>query len=141
MNALHITLYAFVYKTSYCIYIASYVISDIHWLNKWCQCSQLCNNGCCHGYYQQWLPWLLPTMVTMATTNNAYHGYYQQWLPWLLLTMFTTNSTNNGYHDYYQQWLLHMWKILRVKILQLHNEKNFHIVMTYHTQVIFHSLI
>ena len=100
------TLFPFVYKTSY--FIASYVISDIHWLNNMIQ-----NNVSAPNF--------ATIAAAMATTNNGCHGYYQQWLPWLLLTMFTMDSTNNGYHNYYQQWLLHMWKVLRVKILQLYN--------------------
>ena len=83
---------AFVYKTSH--FIATYAISEIHWLNRMIQ-----NNV------------IAPNFGTMAaataTTNKGYNGYYQQWLPWLLLTMFSMDSTNNGYHDYYQQCLLH----------------------------------
>ena len=53
---------AFVYKTSH--YIATYVISEIHWLNRMIQ-----NNV------------IAPNFATMAAataaTNNGYNGYYQ----------------------------------------------------------------
>ena len=68
------------------LHIVSYVVSDINWLNSMIQnnvsasnfatmaaAMATTNNGC-HGYYQQWLPWLLPTMATMAITNNVYYG-------------------------------------------------------------------
>ena len=78
------------------LHIVSYVVSDINWLNSMIQ-----NNVSASNF---------ATMAAaMATTNNGCcHGYYQQWLSWLLLTMFTMDSTSNGYYDYYQQWLQHM---------------------------------
>ena len=52
----YITLFAFVYKTSYCI--VSYVFSEIHWLNDMIQ-----NNVSAPNF---------ATMAAMATTNNGY---------------------------------------------------------------------
>ena len=91
MNVLLYNTLCIVCKTSY--FIASYVVSDIYWLNNMIQSNVSAPN--------------FATMAAAMLTTN-YHGYYQQWLLWLLLTMFTMDSTNNGYHDYYQQWLQHM---------------------------------
>ena len=73
----YIILFEFVYKTSYCI--GSYVINDIHWLNRMIQ-----NNGSAPN-----LATMTTITTTMTTTNNGYHDCYQQWLPWLLPTMAT----------------------------------------------------